>query len=77
MTTGNAGAGMLKRLVVAALWAGLGYVIGAAAGGYLISTFSANRHDRSVEAAMTALFVFGPAAAVVSFIVAMIRSRPR
>ena len=67
---------MLKRMMIAALWGGLGYVLGAAVGGFLISTFSANRHDRSVEAAMTAVFVIGPAAAVLSFILAMSRSRP-
>ena len=49
-----------------------GYV-GAAVGGYfLVGWLSSNAHDRSVEAAMTAAFVFGPIGAIVAFIVGLV-----
>jgi hypothetical protein len=53
-------------MVLAAL---VGYAAGAAIGYGLISTFSSNRHDRSVEAAMTAVFVFGPVSALLAMLV--------
>jgi len=37
-----------------------GYIIGMLGGMFLIEAFSSNRHDRSVEAAMTGAFVVGP-----------------
>ena len=65
---------MLKRLGVAVLWAVVAYIIGAVAGGFLVMQFSGNMHDRSMEAGMTAMFFFGPAAAVLAFFVSLIRS---
>lgn len=54
-----------------------GYVVGAFGGGYLIELLSSNRHDRSVEAAMTGAFVTGPIGAVVGAIgAALLRRRP-
>lgn len=47
-----------------------GYVAGAIVGYLLIGTLSRNRHDRAVEAAMTAAFVFGPIGAVAGIVVA-------
>jgi hypothetical protein len=49
----------------------------AFAGYFLISWFSSNTHDRSVEAAMTAAFVFGPFAALIAFIVGVVRAGRR
>jgi hypothetical protein len=40
------------------------YFIGAIGGGVLISVFSSNTHDKSVEAAMTGGVVIGPIAAL-------------
>jgi hypothetical protein len=40
---------------------------------YAIGQFSSNTHDRTVEAAMTSVFVFGPLGAVAAFIVGFIR----
>jgi hypothetical protein len=57
-----------KRLAIGVLFALLGYVLGAAGGGVLISLFSANTHDKSVEAAMTGAFVVGPLMAAVGFL---------
>jgi uncharacterized membrane protein YeaQ/YmgE (transglycosylase-associated protein family) len=69
---------MLKRLGLSFLAAIAGYLVGAFVGGWLVSTFSASS-DRSVEAAMTGAFVYGPVVACAAFIVALVitgRSRP-
>ena len=47
-----------------------GYVAGAIVAYLLIRIISKNRHDRTVEAAMTAAFVFGPIGAIVGIVVA-------
>jgi hypothetical protein len=39
---------------------------------FLIETFSSNRHDRSLEAAMMGAFVIGPLMAVVAAIVILV-----
>lgn len=49
-----------------------GYIIGMLGGMFLIEAFSSNRHDRSVEAAMTGAFVVGPLMAVVAVIVVLV-----
>jgi len=44
---------------------------------FLIASFSANGHDKSIEAAMTGAFVCGPLMAVVAVVLTLIfRSRP-
>jgi hypothetical protein len=53
-----------------------GYFVGLFGGMVLIETFSSNTHDKSVEAAMTGAFVFGPLMAVVAVIMTLVfRSR--
>ena len=64
----------MRRLGIGLLCAVGGYVVVAFVGYFLIDWFSSNTHDRSVEAAMTSAFVFGPLGAVVAFIVGFIRS---
>ena len=59
------------------LWGVAGYIVVAVASYFLIQQFSSNRHDRSVEAAMTSIFFFGPIGAVVAFIVGIIRGGGR
>jgi hypothetical protein len=49
-----------------------GYAIGLISGIFLIEAFSNNRHDRSVEAAMTGAVVVGPLMAVVAVIVLLV-----
>jgi hypothetical protein len=61
----------MKRFGIALLWAVGGYVGGAA----LVSAFSSNVHDRSVEAAMSGAFFFGPMLAVAAFITALVWRR--
>jgi uncharacterized membrane-anchored protein len=49
-----------------------GYLVGLFGGMVLIEAVSSNRHDQSVEAAMTGAFVFGPFAAVLSVIILLV-----
>jgi hypothetical protein len=62
----------MKRFAIGLVFALGGYVFAAFAGYFLIESFSSNMHDRSVEAAMTSVFVFGPLGAVIGFIVGFI-----
>ena len=64
----------MRRIAFGVLWALPAYLIGAFAGGYLISVLSSNTHDRSLEAAMTGAFVCGPIAAVIGFIIGVARA---
>ena len=64
----------MKRFAIGLLSAVGGYVLAAFAGYFLIDWFSSNMHDRSVEAAMTSVFAFGPLGAVIGFIVGFIVS---
>jgi len=68
---------MMRRALIGLLWAVPGYLVGAFCGGYLVSMLSSNVHDRSLEAAMTGAFVFGPLAAVIAFIVGAVRAKRR
>ena len=54
----------MKRLAVIVLSAIAGFVLFAFAGYWLLPLLSANSHDGSVEASMTAVFVIGPLGAV-------------
>jgi len=67
----------MRRFGIGVLYALGGYALGAFAGYFLIEWFSSNVHDRSVEAAMTAAFVFGPLGAVAAFVVGFVRSGRR
>jgi hypothetical protein len=58
----------MGRYVLAVVASIAGYVVGAVVGYVLLGWLSSNTHDRSVEAAMTAAFVFGPIAAILAFI---------
>ena len=61
----------MKIALISVLAGVVGYVIGAILGMLLINLFSSNTHDKSVEAAMTSFFVFGPIAALLSFAVTL------
>ena len=63
------------RFLRACLWAILGYVAGAVVGYFLILGLSSNRHDRGVEAAMTACFAVGPVGALIGFVFGWRRGR--
>jgi hypothetical protein len=49
-----------------------GYCFGMLSGMFLIEAFSSNRHDQSVEAAMTGAFVVGPLMAVSAVIMVLV-----
>ncbi len=53
----------------------IGYVAGAFLGGMAVEYLSSNRHDRSVEAAMTGAFVTGPLGAVAGLVLALLLRR--
>ena len=55
----------------------LGYPAGAAAGWGLVEMLSSNTHDRGMEAAMTAIFVTGPAGAVLGAVAAAVMAGRR
>ena len=63
----------MRRLGIAVLFAVVGYLIAVAGSYFLVDLLSSNVHDRSVEAAMTSAFFYGPIGAVVAFIAGFIR----
>lgn len=68
----------MKRFVVVVLSLVGGYVAGALGGHAAVQRFSANTHDRAVEAAMTGAFVTGPLGAIVGGVVGfMVSGRTR
>ena len=67
----------MRRFFIGLLWAVPGYVVGAFGGGYALSVLSSNTHDRSLEAAMTGAFLFGPLAALAAFVIGAVRAKPR
>jgi hypothetical protein len=64
----------MRRFGIGLLWAIVGYFAVACASYFLVLQFSPNTHDRSVEAAMTSVFFYGPVGAVVAFVVGFIRT---
>ena len=62
----------MKTFGLAVLAALGGYIIGLFSAMFLIENLSSNRHDRSVEAAMTGAFVVGPLMALVAVIVVLV-----
>jgi membrane associated rhomboid family serine protease len=62
----------MKRFAIGLGCAVGGYALGAFAGFFIIQWLSSNVHDRSVEAAMTSAFVFGPLGAVAGFVVGFV-----
>jgi hypothetical protein len=51
---------VLRRIGFGLFFAIIGFLAAAIASYFLILEFSSNTHDRSVEAAMTSVFFFGP-----------------
>jgi hypothetical protein len=62
----------MKRFGIGLLGGIAGYLIAAFVGYFLIGVLSSNMHDRSVEAAMTSAFVFGPLGAIFGFILGFV-----
>jgi hypothetical protein len=62
----------MKTFGLAVLGAIGGYLIGLCSGMLLVENLSNNRHDRSVEAAMTGAFVIGPLMAATAVIIVLV-----
>jgi cation transporter-like permease len=62
----------MRRFLAALLGLLIGYPLCAVLGYFAISLFSGNHFDGSVEASMTAAFVFGPAGAIIGLVVGII-----
>jgi hypothetical protein len=58
---------MLRRLGFGWLFAAVGFILVAIASYFLVLELSSNVHDRSVEAAMTSVFFYGPIGADIGF----------
>jgi hypothetical protein len=67
---------LLRRLGIGLVCAVLSYPIGVVVGMILISQCSSNVHDRGMEAAMTGAFFSGPLAAVIGFVIGLVKARP-
>lgn len=65
----------MRRFWLTVLGTLVGYALGALAGWGLILALSPNTHDRAVEAAMSGAFVFGPVAAVIGAVAALVATR--
>jgi hypothetical protein len=63
---------MLKYVSLAFLCGVAGYIVGAAAGMFLVYALSANIHDQDVEALMTGLFFAGPLMAGLCFLACLL-----
>jgi hypothetical protein len=62
----------MRRLLASLIGAPVGYLVFAFAGYWAIELFSDNAFDRSLEASMTAMFVIGPAGAIIGLITGLI-----
>jgi len=67
----------MRRFFAALLGLLIGYPLFAVAGYWAIDLFSHNQFDGSVEASMTAAFVFGPAGALVGLIAGAMLGKPK
>ncbi|HSE97073.1 MAG TPA: hypothetical protein VLD57_02310 [Blastocatellia bacterium] len=59
----------MKTTGLALLVGFAGYILGVLLGMAAVNMFSTNQHDKSVEAAMTGFFFFGPALSILSVVV--------
>ena len=67
----------MKRFLLSVAAGIAGYITAAIVGYFLVSLLSSNTHDRSLEAAMTAAFVYGPLGALIAAVVTFVRARQR
>jgi len=63
---------VLRRIGFGLLFAFIGFMVAAIASYFLILEFSSNTHDRSVEAAMTSVFFFGPVGGFAGLVIGII-----
>jgi len=65
----------MARIYRGLIYAATAYLAATVVGYLLVSMLSSNVHDRELEATMTSIFIFGPAAATVAFVVGLLRRR--
>ena len=63
---------LIKTLTVSVLAGVVCYFVGLFGGIYLVDALSSNRHDRTLEAAMTSALVIGPGTAIAAFVVTLL-----
>jgi len=68
---------VLRRIGFGLLFAIIGFLVAAIASYFLILEFSSNTHDRSLEAAMTSVFFFGPVGGLAGLVSGIIFGGPR
>lgn len=68
---------MLKVVALSFVALAIGYLVGLVGGLWLVTTFSSNTHDGSVEAVMTSAFVVGPITAVLALVGTLVFLRRR
>ena len=62
----------MRRLLKGLLFAIVAYLVVAVLAYLLVQQLSSNTHDRDLEAGMSAVFFFGPIAALIGFVVGVI-----
>lgn len=67
----------MRRLGIGLLIGITAYLVAAVLGFLLVLLLSSNTHDRDLEAAMSGAFVFGPLAALIGFVVGVIKGGAR
>ena len=67
----------MRRFLIALGVAIAAYIVGVFISMQLVMLLSSNTHDRSVEAAMTSAFVYGPVIALIAFCVAIVKAKPK
>ncbi|MEO8431530.1 MAG: hypothetical protein ABI592_08475 [Acidobacteriota bacterium] len=67
----------MRRFGFGLLFGLAGFALAAVASYFLVQQFSANQHDRSVEAGMTSVFFFGPLGGAAGFVAGLIRGGRR
>lgn len=67
----------MPRFLIVLLLTVLGFAVAAVVSYFLVTWLSSNPHDRALEAAMSAVFVYGPLGAAVSGITAFIVLRKK
>ena len=65
----------MSKLVRIVLGVILGFAVGVVVGVAAIQLFSGNTHDKSLEMAMTAIFVTGPIGAVLGLVAGLLWKR--
>jgi hypothetical protein len=67
----------VKRALIVTLSIVAGYLLAAFAGYWAVFALSPNRHDLALEAAMSAVFAFGPVGAAIGAIAGFVIARSR